>query len=102
MGWLPHRERNQAADARAKQQQNAVPIVEVQTVHNASSEQAITLPGTVTPLVAAHIYAQASGYLKARYVDLGDTVRKGQLLGIISATGAGRLSCTSDSGCAAK
>jgi multidrug efflux pump subunit AcrA (membrane-fusion protein) len=35
--------------------------------------------------VAAHIYAQASGYLKARYVDLGDTVRKGQLLAIISA-----------------
>ena len=85
VGWLPHRERDQAADARAKQQQNALPIVEVQTVHNASSEQAITLPGTVTPLVAAHIYAQASGYLKARYVDLGDTVRKGQLLGIISA-----------------
>ena len=85
VGWLPHRERDQAADARAKQQQNAVPIVEVQTVHNASSEQAITLPGTVTWLVAAHIYAQASGYLKARYVDLGDTVRKGQLLGIISA-----------------
>jgi multidrug efflux pump subunit AcrA (membrane-fusion protein) len=62
-----------------------VPIVEVQTVHNASSEQYVTLPGTVTPLVTAHIYARASGYLKARYVDLGDTVRKGQLLGIISA-----------------
>jgi multidrug efflux pump subunit AcrA (membrane-fusion protein) len=85
VGWLPHRERDQAADARARQQQNAVPIVEVQTVHNASSEQEVTLPGTVTPLITAHIYARASGYLKARYVDLGDTVRKGQLLGIISA-----------------
>ena len=39
VGWLPHRERDQAADARARQQQNAVPIVEVQTVHTASSEQ---------------------------------------------------------------
>jgi multidrug efflux pump subunit AcrA (membrane-fusion protein) len=57
----------------------------VQTVHSASSEQELTLPGTVTPLQSAHIYARASGYLKARYVDLGDTVRKGQLLGIISA-----------------
>src|ERR1700677_480238 len=85
VGWLPHRERDQAVDARARQQQNAAPIVEVQIVHNASSEQEVTLPGTVTPLVAAHIYAQASGYLKARYVDLGDTVRKGQLLGAISA-----------------
>jgi multidrug efflux pump subunit AcrA (membrane-fusion protein) len=39
----------------------------------------------VTPLKSAHIYARASGFLKARYVDLGDTVRKGQLLGLISA-----------------
>jgi multidrug efflux pump subunit AcrA (membrane-fusion protein) len=85
VGWLPHRERDRAADARARQQQNWVPIVEVQTVHNASSEQEVTLPGTVTPLVAAHVYARASGYLKARYVDLGDTVHEGQLLGIISA-----------------
>ena len=43
------------------------------------------MPGTVTPLRSAHIYARASGYLKARYVDLGDKVRKGQLLGMISA-----------------
>jgi multidrug efflux pump subunit AcrA (membrane-fusion protein) len=85
VGWLPHHKRNQEADARARQQQNAVPIVEVQIVHNASSEQEVTLPGTVTPLVAAHIYAQAAGYLKARYVDLGDNVRKGQLLAVISA-----------------
>lgn len=85
VGWLPHRERDQAADARARQQQNAVPIVEVQTVHYASSQQELTLPGTVTPVVAAHIYAQAAGYLKARYVDLGDNVRKGQLLAVISA-----------------
>src|ERR1700677_3114572 len=67
VGWLPHRERDQAVDARARQQQNAAPIVEVQIVHNASSEQEVTLPGTVTPLVAAHIYAQASGYLAIRY-----------------------------------
>ncbi len=85
VGWLPHHKRNQEADARARQQQNAVLTVEVQTVHNASSEQELTLPGTVTPLRVAHIYAQASGYLKARYVDLGDNVRQGQLLAVISA-----------------
>jgi multidrug efflux pump subunit AcrA (membrane-fusion protein) len=85
VGWLPHHNRNKAVNAKARQQQNALPTVEVQAVHNASSEQEVTLPGTVTPLRAAHIYARVSGYLKARYVDLGDTVRKGQLLGIISA-----------------
>jgi len=85
VGWLPHQKRNREVDARAKQQQNSVPVVEVQIVHGASAERDLTLPGTVTPLKSAHIYAQASGFLKARYVDLGDTVRKGQLLGLISA-----------------
>jgi multidrug efflux pump subunit AcrA (membrane-fusion protein) len=84
VGWLPHYQRNKAVQAKSTQQQNALLTVEVQAVHNASSEQEVTLPGTVTPLRTAHIYARVSGYFKARYVDLGDTVRKGQLLGIIS------------------
>jgi multidrug efflux pump subunit AcrA (membrane-fusion protein) len=85
LGWLPHYKRNKEVNARAQQQKNAVPVVEVQVARTASSEQELTLPGTVTPLHSAHIYARAPGYLKARYVDLGDTVRKGQLLGVISA-----------------
>src|SRR5271170_1284210 len=84
LGWLPHYKRNKEVNVRAQQQKNALPVVEVQIVRTASSEQELTLPGTVTPLRSAHIYARASGYLKARYVDLGDGVRKGQLLGTIS------------------
>ena len=87
LGWLPHYKRNKEVNARAQQVKSALPVVEVQRVHAASSEQELTLPGTLTPLRSAHIYAQATGYLKARYVDLGDTVRKGQLLGVISAPG---------------
>jgi multidrug efflux pump subunit AcrA (membrane-fusion protein) len=85
VGWLPRHQRDKEVNDRAEKQQNALPIVEVQTVHSASSTQDLTLPGTVTALRIAHIYARASGYLKARYVDLGDTVHKGQLLAIISA-----------------
>jgi multidrug efflux pump subunit AcrA (membrane-fusion protein) len=85
LGGLPHYKRNKEVNARAEQQKNALPIVEVQVARTANSEQGLTLPGTVTPLRSAHIYARASGYLKSRYVDLGDTVRKGQLLGVISA-----------------
>src|ERR1700732_2330266 len=70
VGWLPHQKRNKEVDAKAKQQQNSVPVVEVQIVHSASAERELTLPGTVTPLRSAHIYAQASGFMKARYVDL--------------------------------
>ena len=85
LGLLPHYKRNKEVNARAQQEKSALPVVEVQTVHAASSEQELTLPGTVTPLRSAHIYARAPGYLKSRYVDLGDAVRKGQLLGVISA-----------------
>ncbi len=85
VGLVPHYQRDKEVNARSKQEQNALPIVEVQAVHSASAEQELTLPGTVTPLRSAHIYARASGYLKARYVDLGQAVQKGQLLGTISA-----------------
>ncbi|HSY35041.1 MAG TPA: efflux RND transporter periplasmic adaptor subunit [Acidobacteriaceae bacterium] len=85
VGWLPRHQRDKEVNDRAEKQQNALPIVDVQTVHSASSTQDLTLPGTVTALRIAHIYGRASGYLKTRYVDLGDTVHKGQLLAIISA-----------------
>jgi multidrug efflux pump subunit AcrA (membrane-fusion protein) len=85
VGWLPRHKRNQEVVAKATTERTSLPVVEVQTVGAASSEQALTLPGTVTPLEAAHIYARATGFFERRYVDLGDKVRKGQLLGLISA-----------------
>jgi multidrug efflux pump subunit AcrA (membrane-fusion protein) len=85
VGWLPRHKRDKEITAKANTERTSLPVVEVQTVGAASSEQELTLPGTVTPLEAAHIYARASGFFERRYVDLGDNVRKGQLLGLISA-----------------
>lgn len=39
-----------------------------------------SLPGTTQAVQDATIYARVSGYLSKRYVDLGDTVKRGQLL----------------------
>jgi len=85
VGWLPRHKRDQEVMAKASTEQTSLPIVEVQTARAASSEQDLTLPGTVTPLEAAHIYARATGFFQRRYVDIGDKVRAGQLLGLISA-----------------
>ena len=85
VGVLPRRETTRAINAQVEQETNALPIVEVMTVNQGSAAQQLTLPGTVTPRDAAHIYARAAGYLKARYVDLGDKVHRGQLLAVISA-----------------
>jgi RND family efflux transporter MFP subunit len=40
----------------------------------------IELPATVQAFDQTPIYARTSGYVKARYADIGDHVRKGQLL----------------------
>jgi multidrug efflux pump subunit AcrA (membrane-fusion protein) len=85
VGWLPRQKRDSEIAAKANTERASLPIVEVQTVGAATSDQQLTLPGTVTPLEAAHIYARATGFFERRYVDLGDNVRKGQLLGLISA-----------------
>jgi multidrug efflux pump subunit AcrA (membrane-fusion protein) len=84
-GWLPRRKRTEEVNARANEQKSALPVVQVMTVHKTSGVEQLTLPGTVTPVTVAHIYARAAGYLKKRDVDLGDKVRKGQLLALISA-----------------
>ena len=85
IGLLPRRETTHAIDAQADQQSKALPIVQVMTARQASSMQQLTLRGTVTPTNVAHIFARAAGYLKVRYVDLGDKVHRGQLLATISA-----------------
>src|ERR1700722_2938890 len=84
-GWLPRARTEKQITEQAQKETNALPVVQVMTVHQASSAEELTLPGTVTPASAAHIYSRAAGYLKARYVDLGDKVHKGQLLAVVSA-----------------
>lgn len=84
-GWLPRRQRTREANAKAQEQKSELPVVQVMTVHKASAVEQLTLPGTVTPVTVAHVYARAAGYVKKRYVDLGDKVHTGQLLALISA-----------------
>src|SRR5262249_15357565 len=54
-------------------------------VSRASRTTKLVLPGNVTPLTEAYVFARASGYLKSRYVDIGDRVRADQLLAEIDA-----------------
>ena len=85
LGWLPREKTAKQARALAAEQTNALPVAEVIAVHQASSAEQLTLPGTVAPGSVVHIYSRAPGYLKARYVDIGDKVHQGQLLAVVSA-----------------
>ena len=54
-------------------------------VKRAAPSTQLLLPGNITPITEAYIYARAAGYLKQRYVDIGDRVRAGQKLADIEA-----------------
>jgi multidrug efflux pump subunit AcrA (membrane-fusion protein) len=84
-GWLPRREREKEIDRHAKEQREAKPMVNVTKVEPAQSQQGLVLPGTTIPLTEAYVYARSSGYLKTRFVDIGDRVRKDQLLAVVDA-----------------
>ena len=85
LGWLPRRKQNKQVQARAMQQKEALPIVQVVTARQSSSTEELTLPGTVVPVSTIHIYARAAGYVKALNVDIGDRVHRGQILAVIDA-----------------
>jgi len=82
-GFLPRHERDKRTAQQAKDEQTAKPVVDVLKVARPRVGAPLVVPGTTTPLVEAYLYARANGYLKKRLVDIGDRVRKGQLLAII-------------------
>ncbi len=63
----------------------AAPTVSVTTVEPATGASTATLPGTVSPIETAPIYARAAGYVRRVHVDIGSRVRQGDLLAEIEA-----------------
>jgi multidrug efflux pump subunit AcrA (membrane-fusion protein) len=83
VGWFPRHSRNKEIAKKADEQKNAIPVVQVQQVQRAQDAGGLVVPGTTTPLIEAYVYARSNGYLSRRLVDIGDHVRKGQLLAVV-------------------
>jgi RND family efflux transporter MFP subunit len=66
------------AAATAVQQQP--PVVTTVSPQRAPEVVELPLPGSTQAILETGIWARTNGYLKARYVDIGDRVNKGQLL----------------------
>src|SRR5579875_3000065 len=64
---------------------DATPTVSVIHPQLTSGAEEIVLPGNMQAFIDTPIWARASGYLKAWYVDIGAHVRRGQLLAEIEA-----------------
>jgi multidrug efflux pump subunit AcrA (membrane-fusion protein) len=85
VGFVPRHARTKRIDDEAKQRHNASPTLEVAKVQRSKAETHLTIPGTMTAVVEAPIYARAAGYVARRYVDFGDRVHTGSLLAVIDA-----------------
>jgi multidrug efflux pump subunit AcrA (membrane-fusion protein) len=68
------------ADLNSSTQEMAVPTVLVVHPQRGDPQIHLTLPGTVQALMESSVYAQVSGYIKRWLVDIGGTVKTGQLL----------------------
>jgi multidrug efflux pump subunit AcrA (membrane-fusion protein) len=76
-----YEENKKEADAR----RDALPVVDVARVKRAPTGGGLVVPGTTNALTEAFVFARANGYLKRRFVDIGDHVHEGQLLALIDA-----------------
>ncbi len=56
------------------------PVVNVGRVHLAPAQTTIEFPCQTVAMVETPVYARADGYIKARPVDIGNRVKKGDLL----------------------
>jgi RND family efflux transporter MFP subunit len=79
---IPHilRERSLKQDANSNA---GPPYVTVVRLAQGSPNGQLTVPGSVQDFDQTPIYARSNGYVKARYADIGDHVRRGQLLALI-------------------
>jgi multidrug efflux pump subunit AcrA (membrane-fusion protein) len=84
-GYLPRERTTKELDAAAAARRATPPLVNATAVKRAASNTQLTLPGNITPITEAYIFARAAGFLKRRYVDIGDRVRAGQKLADIDA-----------------
>ena len=83
VGFLPRHRQDKRNEAKAKDEQSALPVVEAVRVGRPQAAGGLVVPGTTTPLTEAYVYARSNGYIKRRLVDIGDHVRQGQLLAVV-------------------
>src|SRR5260370_18951418 len=84
-GYIPLQKRNAIINNLAKEQEQALPRVEVIQVGRSSRKSELVLPGSIQAVTEAPILARAEGYIKRRMVDIGDRVRAGQPVAEIEA-----------------
>src|SRR5215475_2501895 len=84
-GYLPRQKREQVLAAETKENVASLPVVNFSVVERSSAKTQLVLPGNVQAVTEAPILARASGYIRKRYVDIGDRVKSSQVVAEIEA-----------------
>jgi RND family efflux transporter MFP subunit len=84
-GYIPLDKRRAVVLGEARQEQQALPRVEVIKVGRSTRQSGLQLPGNIQPITEAPVLARADGYVEKRLVDIGDRVKAGQTLAEIDA-----------------
>src|SRR3989454_9525705 len=85
MGIVPRVAQRHRLAAAATAVGVTLPSVSVTTVTRDTSPSSVSLPGALTAVQTAALYARTPGYVRRRLVDIGSRVRAGQLLADIDA-----------------
>jgi len=85
IGYLPRHQQQKRAAAVARQRTQETPQVDVLQFRRSNASGELTVPGTTASMIEAYLYARANGYLSKRFADIGNRVKKGQLLALIDA-----------------
>jgi RND family efflux transporter MFP subunit len=84
LGAWNYHSRSEEAVATANQLRDFVPSVHVVEIKPSAETLNVSLPATTSAFEEVQIFARASGYIEEREVDIGDHVKKGQLLAKIA------------------
>jgi len=82
-GILPRLSRGQELETIRDGVIREVPVVRVEKARRGPTEEDLVLPANIEPVQDIPVYARTSGYLKSRFVDIGDRVKEGQTLALI-------------------
>jgi RND family efflux transporter MFP subunit len=85
VGYVPRQRREEVLAAEARENTASLPLVNFNKAVRSSSKSNLILPGNIQAVTEAPIVSRATGYLRKRYVDIGDRVQAGQVVAEIDA-----------------
>jgi RND family efflux transporter MFP subunit len=85
LGYLPRHRREDVLAAESKGTSLNLSVVNVTQVTRSDKASELVLPGNIQAVTEAPVLARASGYIRKRFVDIGDRVKAEQVLAEIEA-----------------